>query len=81
MRYSPSEYLLLIDGEEREDYHEAISHEKKEEWFSAMQDEVKFLQENHTYDLAQLSKDNKVLKNKWVYRRKAYELAHNQSTK
>lgn len=50
-----------------------MSYEKKEEWFSAMQDEMESLQENHTYNLVKLPKGNKTLKNKWVYRLKAQE--------
>ena len=53
-RYSASEYVMLTDGEEPENYQEVLSHEKKGEWLSAMQDEMKSLRENHTYDLVKL---------------------------
>ena len=36
-----------------------------------MQEEMKSLCENHTYDLVKLPKGKKALKNKWVYRMKA----------
>ena len=33
-----------------------------------MQDEMKSLHENHTYDLVELPKGKRALKNKWVFR-------------
>ena len=39
----------------------------------AMQDEIKFLHDNHTYELVNLRKGKRVLKNKWVYRIKHEE--------
>ena len=39
-----------------------MSHEKKGEWLSAMQDEMKSLCKNHTYDLVKLSKSKIALK-------------------
>lgn len=38
-----------------------------------MQEEIVFLQENHTYDLVKLPKGKRALKNKWVYRLKTQE--------
>ncbi|CAL1383495.1 unnamed protein product [Linum trigynum] len=71
--YSPHEYLLLTDGGEPEYYQEAMYHEDKEEWNKAMQEEMKSLQENHTYDLVKLPKGKRSLKNKWVYKLKTEE--------
>ena len=45
---------MLIDGGEPECFKETM----------------KFLNENHIYDLVKLLKGNKALKNKWVYRLK-----------
>ena len=45
----------------------------KVEWVKAMQEEIKSLHENHTYDLVELPKGRKALKNKWVYRLKNEE--------
>ena len=39
----------------------------KEKRYSAMQDEVDSLHENHTYELMELPKGEKALINKWVY--------------
>lgn len=63
-RYNPNDYLLLTNGEETESYDEALEHEKKKEWWKAMEDEMKPLHENHTYDLMELPQAKRALKNK-----------------
>ena len=45
---------MLTDEGELETYQEAILHESKKEWVKAMQEEVRSLLENHTYDLVKL---------------------------
>ena len=42
----------------------------KNEWAKALQEEMKYLNENYTYDLVKLPKGNRALENKWVYRLK-----------
>ena len=79
-RYSPNKYVILTDGGELETYQEAILHENKKEWVKAMQEEMRSLLENHTYDLVKLPKGKKALKNKWVYRLKT-EKKKKQKTK
>ncbi|KAK9204253.1 hypothetical protein WN943_014511 [Citrus x changshan-huyou] len=49
-RYPPNEYVMLIDGGEPECFEETM----------------KFLNENHIYDLVKLLKGNRALKNKWA---------------
>ena len=66
-RYSPDEYVLLTDGGEPEYYDEAMESVDKEHWVSAMNDEMKSLYDNHTFELVKLPKDKKVLENRWVY--------------
>ena len=61
---------MLTDGGELETYQEAILHENKSEWVKAMQEEMRSLLENYTYDLVKLPKEKKALKNKWVYKLK-----------
>ena len=61
---------MLTDGGELETYQEAILHESKKEWVKAMQEEVRSLLENHTYDLVKLPQGKQALRNKWVYRLK-----------
>ncbi|GJT46217.1 retrovirus-related pol polyprotein from transposon TNT 1-94 [Tanacetum coccineum] len=48
--------------------------EHKKEWFNAMQDEMKSLYENNTFELTKLPKGKRALKNKWVYKLKTEEL-------
>lgn len=63
-RYPTSEYVLLTDGGELECYAEAVESEQRKEWIDAMQDEMKSLYENHTFELVKLPKDKRALKNK-----------------
>ncbi|GMH14050.1 hypothetical protein Nepgr_015891 [Nepenthes gracilis] len=72
-RLSSSEYVMLTDAGEPEDYEEAINGEGKEKWLEAMKDEMSSLHENHTFDLVTLPKGKKALKNKWVFRVKTDE--------
>ncbi|GKF51671.1 hypothetical protein Tco_0148138, partial [Tanacetum coccineum] len=69
-RYSANEYVFLTDGGEPECYAEAMEDEHKKEWFDAMQDEMKSLYENNTFELTKLPKGKRALKNKWVYKLK-----------
>lgn len=55
---------MIIDGGEWKTYQEVIAHEKKLEWLRAMQDEMKSLHENHTYDLVMPPNGKKALKKK-----------------
>ena len=59
---------MLTDEGEPQSYKEAITHTHKEEWIKAMQEEMQSLHENHTYELVELPKGRRALKNKWVYR-------------
>ena len=61
---------MISDQGELETYQEVLKHENKTEWLKAMKEEMKSLHENHTYDLVKPSKKKKILKNKWVFRRK-----------
>ena len=44
------------------------THSRK--WLSAMQDEMDSLHENHTYELVELLKGKRALRNNWVYKLK-----------
>ncbi|GKC46671.1 retrovirus-related pol polyprotein from transposon TNT 1-94 [Tanacetum coccineum] len=61
-------------GGDPESYQEAMQHDDKEKWKIAMVEEMEYLKENHTYELVELPKGKKALKNKWVYRMKMGEL-------
>ena len=67
-RYSSDEYVTLTDGGEPECFEEAMESEEKQKWLEAMQDEMKSLHENHTYDLAKLPKGKRALENRWIFR-------------
>ena len=62
--------MILTDEGESETYQEAILHKSKKKWVKAMQEKVRSLLENHTYDLVKLPQGKKALRNKWVYRLK-----------
>jgi Reverse transcriptase (RNA-dependent DNA polymerase) len=59
---------LLVDGSESECFEEVIVSEHKDKWLEAMQDEIKSLHANDTFELVKLLRGKNVLKNKWVYR-------------
>ena len=69
-RYSESEYILLTEEGEPESFQEAVSHQDNENWLQAMHDEMDSLEKNHTYELVELPKGKKTLKNKWVFKLK-----------
>ena len=62
--YPSNEYVTLTEGGEPECYEKAISGEYKENWVEAMQEEMKSLQDNNTFELVQLPKGKRALKNK-----------------
>ena len=49
--------------------------ENKMKWVDAMQNEMKSLHENHSFELVKLPKGKRALKNRWVYRVKQEEHA------
>lgn len=49
------------------------AHVNRVDWMKAMQDEMKSLHDNHTYELTTFLKGKKILKNKWVYKIKYEE--------
>ena len=65
-RYPTFEYILLIEEGERETFQEVQTHKDNKLWFKAMQEEMSSLQKYDNYELVNLPKDRKALKNKWV---------------
>ena len=59
---------MLTNEGEPQSYEEAINDIHKEEWRRVMQEEMQSLHENNTYELVDLPKGRRALKNKWVYR-------------
>ena len=72
-RYPPDEFVTLTEGGEPETYEEALTDDHKGEWLEAMQEEMQSLHENQTYELVELPKGKRALRNKWVYRLKTEE--------
>ena len=60
--------MLLTDEGEPESFEEAKDDTHNRKWLSAMQDEMDSLHENHTYELVELPKGKRALRNKWVYK-------------
>ena len=56
--------MMLIDRGETDYFEKAISHQHKNEWAKVMQEEMKSLNKNRTYDLVNLPKRKRALKNK-----------------
>ena len=71
-RNPSSEYILLIDKGEPECFQEVESHKDKQSWMKAMQEEMNSLHKNKTYELVELLKGKKALRNKWVFKLKKY---------
>ena len=66
-RYPSLEYILIIDEGELESFQEVQSHKDKDCWIKVMQEEMNSLWKNDTYELIELPKGGKALKNKWVF--------------
>ena len=67
-RYPSSEYILLTDEGEPECFQEVESHKDKQNWMKVMQEEMNSLHKNKTYELVELLKGKKALRNKWVFK-------------
>ena len=75
-RYPTNQYVLLTDGGEPKDFEEAMDDEHKRKWIEAMQDEMRSLHKNETFELVKLPKGKRALKNKWVFKIKHEEHNH-----
>uniref|UniRef100_A0A2N9J1S8 Integrase catalytic domain-containing protein n=1 Tax=Fagus sylvatica TaxID=28930 RepID=A0A2N9J1S8_FAGSY len=69
-RYSTSEYVLITDEGEPESFQEVQSHKDKQGWMKVMHEEMNSLHKNNTYELVELPKGKKALRNKWVFKLK-----------
>ena len=70
-RFDPSlQYVMLSDEGEPLTYKEAKLCEHKKKWELAMEEEIKALHANDTWDLVDLPKDWKAISNKWVFKSK-----------
>ena len=71
-KYTSDEYLLFSNGEELENYQKVLLHDEKKEWLRAMHEDMKSLHKNNTYELIELPKGKRALKNKWVLKKEAW---------
>ena len=69
-RYLTFEYTMLAKEGEPKSFQEVQFHKDKQSWLKAMHEEMNSLNKNKTYDLVELPKGKKVLKNKWVFKLK-----------
>ena len=58
------------DASEPATYSEAIDSIDKEKCISAMQEEMQSLEKNGTWEIVSLTKQNKLVRYKWVFKRK-----------
>ncbi|KAM1054407.1 hypothetical protein PS2_001749 [Malus domestica] len=61
---------MLTNYGEPETYEEARAHNDSDKWMKAMESEMDSLSKNDTYELVELPKGRKALKNKWVFKLK-----------
>lgn len=59
--------IKVCENGESETFSEVKAHVNGMDWMMAIQDEMKSLHNNQTYELAILLKGKRALKNKWVY--------------
>ena len=61
---------MIIEEGELESFQEVQFRTDKQIWLKAMHEEMNSSNKNKTYDLVELSKGKKVLKNKWMFKLK-----------
>ena len=63
----------MTESAELETFSEVKAHANRVDWMKGMEDEMKLLYDNHTYELEILPKGKRALKNNWVYKIKHEE--------
>ena len=69
-KYLTFEYTMITKEGEPESFQEVQSHKDKQSWLKAMHEEMNSLNKNKTYNLVELPKGKRVLRNKWVFKLK-----------
>lgn len=62
--------IAVLANAEPINHEEAINSDDAENWKTAMNEEMKSLQENNTYVLVEKPTDKKVIQNRWIFRYK-----------
>ena len=72
-KYTDYEVYTINQNPEPRSYKEAIQSLEKEQWIEAMNEEIKCLNDNNTWDLADLPESRHAVGSKWVFKRKLDE--------
>ena len=68
-RYQPEAYIACtLDSDEQSSYTEALKSQQAPEWKEAIEEELKSIIENHTWELVQLPKGRTPVKCRWNFR-------------
>ena len=59
-----------IEVHEPSSYHEAVTCDESVQWLVAMNEEIESLHKNHTWELVKPPKGQKIVGNKWVFKKK-----------
>lgn len=60
--------FISLNLEEPTTYDDAMKSSNKDEWYAAMKDELKSLEDNNTWRLVDAPKGKKIVDNKWVFK-------------
>ena len=68
--YAPNVVESIGTCEEPSTYEETVSYKDSSRWMSSMHEEMEFPHKNGTWDLVKLPEEKKVVRCKWVFKRK-----------
>lgn len=58
--------MTITENRKPKKFSTIVSHMEKDKYMKVMQEEIKFLLDNQSYELVNLPKEKKTLKNKWA---------------
>ena len=62
------DYMMSMSEDEQRNFKEAQSSPNRGKWFQAMQEELKSISDNETWELMDLPEGRKAIGSKWVYK-------------